>query len=169
MRAADGQVRTLPLNGPYHPDEFTWTPEGDGVLYARTGDCRGTCDIKLSGSAPAPVDPRQVIGPWANDHSQMAFMLWSAGKKVEADNEIWLYDYSRRESRPLVRDSDLITPDQSRWTSAELAPMPWSADGKWLAFTAQRGDTDYWAWIAARDGSAYMAVAEGSVVAWMPD
>jgi hypothetical protein len=168
-RVADGQVRKLMLRGPYQRDEFTWTPQGDGLLYARAPDCRGTCLIMLNSALPVLLDLRQVIGAWTPDHSHMPFMVWSTGKKVEADDEIWLYDYGRRESRPFVRDTDLITSDQSQWTGPELAPMPWSPDGKWLALIAQRADSSYWTWLAAVDGSAISTLAEGRVVAWLSE
>ena len=168
-RVADGQVRKLMLRGPYQRDEFTWTPQGDGLLYARSPDCRGTCLINLNSDLPVLLDLRQVIGAWTPDHSHMAFMVWSTGKKVEADDEIWLYDYGRRESRPFVRDTDLITSDQSQWTGPEPAPMPWSPDGKWLALIAQRADSSYWTWLAAVDGSAFSSLAEGRVVAWLSE
>jgi WD40-like Beta Propeller Repeat len=176
IRAADGTMHSIAIPpGPYRFDEFTWTADGQGLLYRdRMGHGR-TWRIDLGDTSPALVYEQPIIGPWSPDRRQMALNVWPWAKQVEADSEIWLYDYASGQPRWLVRAVDLDAADSvrgtPRWSNPWLgtSQSPWSPDGCWLAFIAQRddqsGDTT---WIAATDGSALWPVAEGEIVAWLP-
>jgi len=177
VRVSDGGLRSTAVPpGPYHFDEFTWTPDSQGLLYLErfgSGQAR-TWRVALDGTSPIPLADRPVIGPWSPDRKQMAFNVWPSGKLVSP--EIWLYDYDTGVSRRLVQAADLDAADaargQSGWSNSWLGTStgsPWSPDGRWVAFIAQRDDrTEYTTWIVAVDHSELRKVADGESVAWLP-
>jgi hypothetical protein len=177
VRASDGELRSTTVTpGSYRFNEFTWTPDGRGLLYLeRLGSSQArTWRVALDGTPPVFVADHQVIGPWSPDWKRMAFNVWPSGKLVSP--EIWLYDDDTGGSRRLVQAADLDAADvakgQSGWSNSWLGTStgsPWSPDGRWVALIAQRDNqARNTTWIAAVDDSALRKVADGEIVAWLP-
>lgn len=175
VRVADGGlVSTKAVIGLYNCDEFTWTPDSRGLLYLNVPGRDQTWRVDLDDTQPALLAKHSAIGPWSPDRMRMAFNVWPPGKLV--NSEIWLYEYGSNQPHPLVQVADLDVGDagssQSRWSNPWLGAStqsPWSPDGRWLAFIAQRTDQPgYTTWIVATEGSTLRKVAEGEIIAWQP-
>ncbi len=177
IRAADGTLRSSAIPaGPYQDDEFAWTADGQGLLYRDPISHSQTWQVGLGETSSALVNELPIIGPWSPNRQWMVFNVWPWAKQVEADSEIWLYDHTTNQLHRLVRAADLDAADtmksESHWHNPWLgaaAQSPWSPDGRWLAFIAQRDNqSSDTTWIAATDGSALRPVADGEMVSWLP-
>jgi dipeptidyl aminopeptidase/acylaminoacyl peptidase len=137
------QLLVLPLRGGY-PVQLTaseknvsdpqWSPDGRRLAYVRDNEIRvieadGSRDVGVTGHPAGVSAPR-----WSPDGRRLAFISRRRGW-----SQVWVVDAPvPRRGRP-ARDPRPPEPRQLSATGIDVEDLSWSADGRSIAVSAQRG------------------------------
>ena len=158
VAAADGSGERQLFDADGFDYDATWSPDGASIVY--TSDRDGSPDlfrIKLDGTGrerltddPA-YDDQAAIAP---DGRQLAFVSTRNGGFAR----IWIMDLPSRRARAVT------TTTQQTGMGGDFRPS-WSPDGKWIAFSSDRGTTMKMArgrWEALQPADIYMVRPDGT-------
>ncbi len=137
------QVFVLPLGGGY-PVQLTaaeknvadpqWSPDGRRLAYVRDNEIRvieadGSREVAVTGHPAGVSAPR-----WSPDGRRLAFISRRRGW-----SQVWVVDAPvPRRGRP-ARDPRVPEPRQLSAIGIDVEDLSWSADGRTIAISAERG------------------------------
>jgi Tol biopolymer transport system component len=162
-----GERRLLPDSDGLDYDP-SFSPDGKWIVFTSERDTQGTGQADLwrvhpdgSGLERLTSDPAmEDAGVLSPDGTQLAFV---STKGAARTTNIWITDLKTRRSRNLTGDGKS---EPSQTMNGNFRPA-WSPDGKWIAFTSDRGERWGGAEMGAGAGhthptSLYVMRADGS-------
>ena len=158
VAAADGSGERTLFDTPGIDYDATWSPDGASIVY--TSDREGSPDlfrVKPDGTGrerltdnPA-YDDQAAFSP---DGAQLAFVSTRNG----GYSRIWTLDLKSRQAKAVTATT------KETGMGGDFRPS-WSADGKWIAFSSDRGTTMPMArgrWEALQTASVYVVRPDGT-------